>query len=287
MKAEDTVELNDGTRMPMTGFGLFEMDPLRTEEVTYEALMAGYRHIDSARYYQNEREAGNGIARFLKDRPDLTREDIYYTTKIFSHVPRTYEQFVQDVEDCYANVKHTIGYIDLLLVHSPLPNEEGRKNAYRAVQYAHERGYTKAVGVSNYGVNHLDELYQWDELKVLPVVDQLELHPWLPRLDIQESARKYGLILQAYSPLTRTQNFEDKDLQRICQKHEYTPAEVLLRWSYDQGFVPIAKTSNVRRMTENYTVLNRIQLDDEDKQLLHKPGSWKVYAWIWDPLTYP
>lgn len=277
--------LNNGKTIPVSGFGLYQTPPEQTKKLTYEALQVGYRHIDSARAYNNEAEAAQGIANFLKDYPDVKREDIFFTTKVFSRDPRTYDEFVSDIEDSYNKIRDSIGYIDLFLVHAPLPDKSTRLAVYEALQDAVEKGYTKSIGISNYGVRHVEELFAWDKFKIKPVVNQLELHPWLPRKDLQEAGKKYGFLLEAYSPLTQGKKLDAPELVEIAEKHGISTADVLLAWSYEQGFVPLAKTVHTERIKTNYTVLDRVTLDDEDNKLLEKPESYEVLTW--DPTVTP
>lgn len=282
---DSRVPLNNGETIPVTGFGLYLTPPDQATELTYMALEVGYRHIDSALAYKNEAEAAKGIAKFLNDHPAVKREDIFFTTKVISSTPRTHDLFVQDIQGCYDRVKEYIGYIDLFLIHAPNPDKATRLACYEALQEAYAKGYTKSIGVSNYGVRHLDELFTWDKFKVRPVVDQVELHPWLPRKDIQEAGKKYDILLEAYSPMTQAKKLDDPELVSIAKKHGVSSADILLRWSYDQGFIPLPKTVHVERMKTNYTVLDRVTLDEDDKKILEKPNSYEVLTW--DPTVTP
>jgi diketogulonate reductase-like aldo/keto reductase len=286
LSKDSRLPLNNGQTIPVSGFGLYQTPPQETTDITYKALEVGYRHIDSASFYKNEAEAAKGIAKFLKDHPEVKREDIFFTTKVVSLEPRTYDLFVEDIQGSYDRIKDHIGDIDLLLVHAPLPDKETRLAVYEALQGAYEKGYTKSIGISNYGVRHVEELFSWDKFKVKPVVNQLELHPWLPRKDLQEAGKRYDFLLEAYSPLTQGKKLDDPELVKIAQKHGVSTADVLLRWSYDQGFIPLAKTVHAERLEPNYTVLDRVTLDAEDKNILDKPGSYEVLA-SWDPTLAP
>lgn len=277
-----TYKLNNGLTIPISGFGVFQTSPKETYDIVYKALETGYRHIDSAVYYNNEKEAGDAIIQFLKDHPEVKRSDVFYTTKIFND-DLLYERAPTAIRESFAKVEG-LGYIDLFLIHAPIPNAKYRLGAYKALQEAVEAGIVKSIGVSNYGTKHLDELFSWDGLKIKPVVNQVELHPWLPRKDLQDYAKKYDYILEAYSPLTQGQKFNDEELVSIAEKHNVSPAEILLRWSYDQGFVPLAKTANPNRLSTNFNVLNNVELDQQDKITLDKPDSYQVLTW--DPTTH-
>lgn len=280
-----TYKLNNGLTIPVSGFGVYQTPPAVTKKIVYEALKAGYRHIDSARAYSNEKESGEGIAQFLEEFPEVKRSDIFFTSKINSQSqPLSYDDAVAYLEESYQKIKDTAGYYDLFLIHSTYPDKATRLNEYAALQDFVAQGKIKSIGVSNYGTTHLDELFAWDGLKIKPVVNQLELHPWLPRKDLQAYAKKYDHYLEAYSPLTQAKKFDDPELVAIAKKHGKTPAEILLRWSYDQGFIPLAKTATVSRIKGNYDVLNNVQLDEEDAKTLNKPDSYEVLTW--DPTVW-
>ncbi|CCH41748.1 hypothetical protein BN7_1287 [Wickerhamomyces ciferrii] len=284
VQKDSLVTLNDGNKIPVSGFGLYLTPPDETFKLTYEALKAGYRQIDSAKLYDNEKESAEGIAKFLKDFPNVKRSEIFYTTKIFNDA-HGYEEGKKGIQESLGRVAPYIDYIDLLLIHTPISNKEKRLGAWKALQEAVESGKVKSIGVSNYGTQHLDELYNWDGLKIKPSINQLELHPWLPRKDLQEYGKKHGFYLQAYAPLTQGQKFKDPDVVAIAEKHGYTAPEVLLAWSYYQGFIPIAKTATVGRIEGNYTTLDRVKLDDEDLKKLDKPESYESLTY-WDPTLY-
>lgn len=274
--------LNNGHTIPITGFGVYQTPASKTSNLVYEALKVGYRHIDSARIYHNEAESVAGISKFLKDFPEVKRDDIFYTTKIWND-EQGYESTKTAIESSLERAKD-IEYIDLFLIHSSLTNKEKRLDTYKALQEAVATGKVKSIGVSNYGTHHLDELFSWDGLTVKPVVNQVELHPWLPRKDLQEYAKKYNFYLEAYSPLTQGQKFNDPELVAIAKKHGYSVVEVLLRWSYAQGFIPLAKTSTLERIKPNFDVLDHVELDEEDFKILEKPDSYEVLTW--DPTKY-
>lgn len=278
--------LNSGYEIPITGFGVYQTPPEVTTSIVYEALKTGYRHIDSAHYYNNEKESGEGIAKFLKDFPDVKREDIFLTSKIHSNgQPLSYDQAHAIVQESVDLIKDTAGYYDLYLIHSTYPDKATRENEYKVLQEFVAAGKIKSIGVSNYGVPHLKELLAWDGLKIKPAVNQLELHPWLPRHDIHDFCKAEGIYLEAYSPLTQAKKFDDPELQAVAKKHGKSPADILLAWSYAQGFIPLAKTVTVSRLAPNYTVLDHVKLDDEDLKILDKPESYEVLTW--DPTVHP
>ncbi|CCH43354.1 Prostaglandin F synthase 1 [Wickerhamomyces ciferrii] len=283
LQKDSWLPLNNGLKIPVSGFGLYQIPVEDSTKLTYEALKAGYRHIDSAQAYQNEEEGAKGISQFLKENSDIKRSDIFFTTKI-KNGEHGYEESKKSIEKSLAKVSPYIDYIDLFLVHSPISSKEQRLGTWKALQEAVESGKVKSIGVSNFGTPHLDELYAWEGLKNKPVVNQLELHPWLPRKDLQAYGKKYDYLLEAYSPLTQAKKLDDPELVSIAKKHNVTPAQILLRWSYDQGFIPLAKTVNVDRIKENFNVLDNVpKLSDEDYKILDK-DSYEVLTW--DPTKH-
>lgn len=284
LQKDSLYTLNNGLKIPVTGFGLYQTPVGSASKITYEALKVGYRHIDSAQAYRNEEEGAQGIAQFLKENPEVKRSDIFFTTKV-NNGNHGYEKTKQVIQESLDKVAPHIEYIDLFLVHSPKSDKEKRLGTWKALQEAVESGKVKSIGVSNYGTTHLDELFAWDGLKIKPVVNQLELHPWLPRKDLQEYGKKYDHYLEAYSPLTQAKKLDDPELVAIAKKYGFTPAQILLRWSYDQGFIPLAKTVDLDRIKENYFVLDKVpKLDPEDYKILEKPDSYEVLTW--DPTIY-
>jgi len=275
--------LNNGQKIPISGFGVYKTPVEETTKITYEALKVGYRHVDSAQGYFNEAEAAKGIAQFLKENPEVKRSEVFFTTKV-RDIYHGYEEASKAIQYSLELVGLYIEYIDLFLIHSPLSNKEKRLGTWRALQEAVDSGKVKSIGVSNYGTHHLEELLSWEGLRYKPVVNQVELHPWLPRKDLQAYSKKYDHLLEAYAPLTRGIKFDDSDVKSIAEKHGITSAQVLLKWSYDQGFIPLAKTVHVHRIKDNFTVLDSTpKLDDEDYKKLDK-DSYEVLTW--DPTTY-
>ncbi|CAK7903710.1 NAD(P)H-dependent D-xylose reductase [[Candida] anglica] len=285
LNTKSTYKLNNGKEIPIAGFGLYLTEPGETATITYNALKVGYRHIDSAAYYQNEQESVDGIAKFLADYPEVKREDIFYTTKL--EVSRQgYEQAKLAISESLEKAAK-IEYIDLYLIHGPLASKADRLGEWKALQEAVQEGKIKSIGVSNYGVSHLQELLDWEGLTIKPTVNQVELHPFLPRHEFREIAKKNDIYLEAYAPLTTAKKFDDPDVQAVAKKHNYTPAQVLLRWSYDQGFIVLAKTTSIERTRDNFEVLDKVTLDEEDFKTLDKPDAYELTSgWPFDPTTY-
>lgn len=300
-------KLNNGLHIPVSGFGVYEIPIDQTHDLVYEALVQGYRHIDSAVGYKNEKQCAQAIADFLKDHPDVPRSDIWFTTKI-TNDQHGYEEAKKAVAGIAADVKEYIDYVDLVLVHLPKSNKQLRLDTWKALQEfvldpANPVLQIRTIGVSNFGIKHLEELFKWDGLLVEPAVDQLELHPWLPHLKLREYLVSHHILAEAYSPLTQGAKLNDPELLELEKKYKIPKVEILLKWSYLQGFIVLAKTAKKERIKENFNILPRAQtssdpLDDTthsgkvDLDLnilsaLDKPDSHDVITWgHQDPTMY-
>jgi len=272
--------MNSGYEIPTLGYGVYQVPADICTGVVSQALKAGYRHVDSAAMYRNEAAAGKAIREF-----GIPREEVFFTSKVFAH-NISYKLVKTQVE---SSLKQSgLGYLDLMLIHAPYGGREGRKGAWKALVEAVEEGKVRSIGVSNYGVQHLDELEEYQkELEqeggkgkggVLSV-GQWEIHPWCPRSDITEWCMKRGVIVEAYSPLVRARRLEDKDLKVLSEKYGKTPAQVLLRWSLQHGFVPLPKSVTSSRIVENAGLYD-FELTKEDLKSL----SFDTYSPCgWDP----
>lgn len=232
------------------------------EDVCLHALKKGYRHIDSANAYRNEAPSAAAMHKFMKD-TGTPRSALFFTSKVH---PRdvNYKGAVKNIDK---TLKETnLDYIDLYLLHAPYGGKSGRLGAWKALTEAVEAGKIRSIGVSNYGVHHLEELEQYiketEEKEgkgkggVLSV-NQVELHPWLARPDIVEWCEKRGVLLEAYSPLVRGDRAKDSTLKTLAEKYNKTWAQILVRWSlqkvcrsllcyeykthHNSGFLPAAK----------------------------------------------
>lgn len=299
--------LNNGPLIPVAAFGIYAVPPNETYDLVYEALVQGYRHIDSAVYYGNEEEAASAIAAFLKDHPAVSRRDIWFTTKITNEL-QGYELTKKEVGEIGSRVKKHIEYVDMVLLHSPKTSKEKRLGSWKALQElvcdpGNEILQIHAIGVSNFGIKHIEEILNWEGLIVRPAVDQLELHPWLPQLKLREYLVSQGILVEAYSPLTQGAKLNDPELLELEQKYGVSKIEILLKWSYLQGFIVLAKTANKNRIKENFAILpapvvsddpldddihlGKVDLDINILHALDKPESHEVITWGHvDPTLY-
>lgn len=268
-----TAKLVTGYEIPVVGFGVYQTPPDVTEKTTLKALEVGYRHVDSAKYYQNEAECANAI-----HKSGIDRSKIFYTSKIPVPALGTYESAKKALEESLAAASN-LGYIDLMLIHAPYGGKEGRLGAWKALVEAQNAGKVRSIGVSNYGIRHLEELenYIKNGGGGQIAVGQYELHPWCGRIDITEWLKRRGAVVQAYSPLVQATRMNDPTLLGLAKKYNKTAAQVLLRWSLQKGFVPLPKSVTESRIVENGQVFD-FELSKEDVDSLttdvHAPVCW-------------
>lgn len=262
-----------------------------------EALTAGYRHVDSAVGYRNEAPCGKAILDFSSNKASsnaaaaTSREQIFFTSKV-RPLNLSYESAKTQVD---ATLSETgLGYIDLMLIHAPYGGPAARKGAWKALVEAVDAGKVRSLGVSNYGVHHLDELEAYiRELEAerggakgqggVISVGQWEVHPWLPRDDIVSWCRARGIVVEAYCPVVRGERAGETVLQELAAKYGKTWAQVLIRWSLQKGHVPLPKSVTSSRIRENAEVYD-FEISEEDMAKLET----KEYApCAWDPTTSP
>ncbi|QLG72747.1 hypothetical protein HG535_0D04560 [Zygotorulaspora mrakii] len=274
--------LSNHVSIPSIGLGVYQVDNKTAERVVYQALKVGYRHFDSAQLYRNEAGVSNGIEKWLDDVPNSKRQDVFYTTKI-ADVSHGYEKTKKSLEK---SLKTAAGldYIDLVLVHSPQSNTEKRLSTWKALQEFVESGRVKSIGVSNYGVRHLKELLEWEGLKTRPVINQVEINPWLLRKDLVDFCHHNDIQVEAYSPLTRGRKLGDATVKRLAEKYKKDPGQILLRWSLQLQFIVIPKTVHQDRLISNFDVYD-FEITDDDMALLTHPDDYGVIAG-WDPVKY-
>jgi len=274
LSISSTVKLNTGATMPVLGFGVYQStNALKSCQV---ALETGYKHIDSARYYHNEAEVADAVRK-----SSFAREDIYITTKIYD--PEHGTQATRTaVEDSLAQTK--LDYFDLILLHSPLSGKEKRLEAYKVLLDFQGKGKIKSVGVSNYGVHHMEEIKQAG-LRT-PAVNQIELHPWCQQKDIVDYCEANGIVVQAYCPLVRGLRMSDATLVELAKQCSKIPAQVLVRWSLQKGFVPLPKSDTPSRIKENADVYN-FELDETAMAKLDALDEGKAGACQWNPVDAP
>ncbi|KAJ5588137.1 hypothetical protein N7537_010815 [Penicillium hordei] len=264
-------QLQSGHEIPVIGYGVYMIPSSATEKVTLEALNVGFRHVDSAIMYRNEKPCGKAILN-----SNLDRSQIFFTTKI-PPGSMGYESTKRAINSSLREAAQE--YFDLILIHAPYGGKEARLGSWNALVEAQKAGKVKSIGVSNYGIHHLEELEAYIQGGGGGQIDvgQYELHPWLDHSDIVEWLQKRKIVVEAYSPLAHGSRLTEPVLLSIGNKYGKTPAQVLIRWSLQMGFVPLPKSTTPKRIRENVDVFD-FELADEDMKLLdtgeYSPTDW-------------
>ncbi|KAI6129424.1 NADP-dependent oxidoreductase domain-containing protein [Pisolithus croceorrhizus] len=256
--------------MPLLGFGVYQN--YNTKPSVLEAFQAGYRHIDSAQAYRNEGAVGEAVRE-----SGIPREELFITTKCTSKT-HGYDSTLKGVEESLA--RFSFDYIDLFLIHDPLSGAERRLDTYRALLDAQKAGKIRTVGVSNYGIKHLDEIKTAG--LPMPSVNQIEVHPLCQQRPIVEYCRAHAIVVQAYCPIIRGQ-MGHLAIQAVANKYGRDPAQILIRWSLQNGFVPLPKSSTPSRIHSNAAVYD-FELGPEDMEQLGTLDLGKAGAVSWNPV---
>lgn len=249
------VLLNNGHTMPMIGLGMYDMHGQEAERAIVRAIEIGYRLIDTASMYQNESELGNAW-----QRSGLKREDIFITTKV-NNSDQGYDQTLKALEVSLA--KLNTDYVDLYLLHWPL--KLTRKQTWKAMEKIWKEGRAKSIGVANFLIPFLNELYEYTE--IIPAVNQVEFSPYLFLKDLLVHCQDKNIKMQAYSPLLRGLKLKDAKLVSIAAKYNRTTAQIKLRWCIQHGVCPIPKSVNPVRLLENFQVFD-FQITEDDMRKL-------------------
>lgn len=252
----DQLKLNNGVEMPALGLGVFQTPPEETRTAVQAALSTGYRHIDTAAAYGNEREVGQAIHAF-----GIDRDEVFIETKIWIG-DYGYDQTLHGFDKSAR--KLGVDHIDLLILHQALPSDFDKTlEAYRALETLLEQGKVRAIGVSNFMVEHLNRLLE--KATVVPAVNQIEVHPYFQQRQVQALGAERDILTQAWSPIggitfyrdgTHGSTLEDPVIGRIAQAHGKSPAQVMLRWHLQQGRSVIPKSTKPHRIAENFDVFD-------------------------------
>lgn len=252
----EQLELNNGVGIPAIGLGVFQTPPEETRDAVTAALETGYRHIDTAAAYGNEREVGEALAA-----SNVDRSEVFVETKIWIS-DYGYDETLHGFDKSAG--KLGVDQIDLLILHQALPSDFERTiAAYQALERLLADGKVRAIGVSNFMVDHLTELL--DRTEVVPAVNQIELHPYFQQRSVQAFGAEHGILTQAWSPIGgitfyrdsgHTSTLEDTTIIGIAETHSKSPAQVLLRWHLQQGRSVIPKSTQARRIAENFAVFD-------------------------------
>ncbi|KAF4989923.1 hypothetical protein FGRMN_8820 [Fusarium graminum] len=254
---------NSKSTIPRIGFGSYKIRGQTCVDAVIAALSAGYRHIDSATLYRNEVRVREAIEKSAVD-----RGDIFLTTKVGSPRRKEFQGDVyQDVVETVDRIAGVGGYVDLLLIHVPGPSREHRQRLWEAMERAKREGKATSIGVSNFRVRHLEELKEY-ATEWPPSVNQIELHPWCQQRDVVAFCQENDILIEAYSPLAKGTRLQDTAVESISAKHDKAPAQILIRYSLQKGWVPLPKSLNPDRIHANINVFD-FALDAEDMDVLN------------------
>ena len=259
-RPQPVVSLNDGKSIPQLGFGVWEIGDDAATAVLLTAIETGFRHIDSAQAYGNERGVGRAIREC-----GLPREEIFVTSKLrASHYP--YQKASQSLDESLERMG--LAALDLFLLHWPVPGHDGLMvEAWQALIDAQKKGRIHTIGVSNFLPEHLDRLIA--ETGVVPAVNQLELHPYYQQRDVRAAHKALDIAIESYSPLGRGLVLEDKAITAIAKAHGKSPAQVIIRWHMQDGLIPLPKTATPLRVAENFDVFD-FELSEAEMAVIAK-----------------
>lgn len=252
------VTLNTGAKMPLEGFGVFQIPDLtQCEEVVYNAIKTGYRLLDTAAAYFNETAVGKAVARAIAN-GIVTRDEMFITTKVWVSDMGSEDSAYQAVKTSLA--KLDMPYVDLVLLHQPMNDYFA---AYRGITKAYKEGLTKAIGVANFYPAILANFCE--TVEVIPAVNQVEMHPFFTQQSAIENMKTYGVVPQAWGPLAEGKHgiFTDEDIAEIGKKYGKSNAQVVLRWNAQRGVSIIPKSVKVERMKQNIDIWDFALTDEE------------------------
>jgi 2,5-diketo-D-gluconate reductase A len=254
-----TIQLNDGATIPQLGFGVYQIDPDDTAEAVKTALAIGYRHIDTAEMYQNERGVGQGI----RD-ADVDRADVYITSKLNNGFHRP-----DDARKAFDQTLNALGfdYVDLFLIHWPLPTlyDGDFVSTWQTLEEFKTDGRARSIGVSNFQTAHLERLAR--ETGTVPTVNQIEVHPYFTNEAVRAYDKEHGIATEAWSPIARGLVLDDPAVLRVADATGRTPAQVVLRWHIQRGDIVFPKSVTPQRIRENFALFD-FDLSDSDMQAL-------------------
>ncbi|WP_406385207.1 aldo/keto reductase [Streptomyces sp. NBC_01618] len=278
MSKVPSITLNNGVEMPQLGFGVWQVPDDEAAKAVATAIESGYRSIDTAAIYENEEGTGRAVAA-----SGVAREELFVTTKLWN-TDQGYDSTLRAFDSSLD--KLGLEYVDLYLIHWPVPAKDAYLDTYKAFEKIYSEGRAKAIGVSNFLPEHLERLL--GETSVIPVINQIELHPQLQQAESRAFHAKHGIATEAWSPLGQGKGLlEVPTVVAIARKHDRTPAQVVLRWHIQTGNVVIPKSVTPSRIVENLDVFG-FELDaddlaafaalDEGKRLGPNPGEFNLGA---------
>ncbi|KAK2594289.1 hypothetical protein QQS21_007995 [Conoideocrella luteorostrata] len=273
------LKLPNGLSIPRLQLGLYMMSGREASQAVRNGLEIGYLGFDCAQMYHNEREAGTAISQFLSssDNTDgLQREDVFYTSKLNSNSVH-YETIRRSIKKSVES--SSLGYIDLFLLHSPYGGKEARLMSWKALEDAVDAGELKSIGVSNFGVAHIEELMASGP-RIKPAINQIEVHPFNTQEAIRETCTKHGIVIEAYAPLARAMRMTHPAIVELSKTYSCSPAQLLVKWNLQHGMVALPKSIRRERMIENADVAS-FEISKADMGVMD--GLDEKLVTDWDP----
>jgi diketogulonate reductase-like aldo/keto reductase len=265
----ETITLNDGNKMPLVGLGTWQIKGANCEAAVATALKAGYRHIDTARIYDNEEKVGKAIKK-----SGLKRENIFVTTKLWND-----DHDAPEAALAASLERLGLDYVDLYLMHWPVPQ---RVETWRAMEKMKKDGLCRSIGVSNFTTKHLKELLT--KAKITPAVNQVEFNPFLFQKELLEFCKSNKITLEAYSPLAHGKKTSDKKIAEIAKAYGKTPAQIMIKWITQHNVVAIPKSTNEARIKENFSIFDFALTAADMKKIDTMNEDFRT---CWDPTNIP
>ncbi|KAH8597029.1 NADP-dependent oxidoreductase domain-containing protein [Bisporella sp. PMI_857] len=273
-------KLLDNHRMPLIQLGVYQTSGKECSNAVTYALEAGYRGFDSAEWYGNEKAVGSAIVNFLdNNKQGIERQHIWFTTKLKDN--SSYDETRLAIRRSIH--KSGLGYLDLYLLHSPYGGPEKRLECWRAIEDAIELREIRTGGVSNFGLRHLKELIDSNP-RHLPSVNQIEVHPFNVRPELTAFCNEYSITVEAYAPLARALRMNHPVIKELSKHYGCTPAQLLVRWSLQHGYVPLPKSVRKERIEENAKISN-FEITNDDMEKMDALDEYLVTDW--DPTDCP
>ncbi len=266
---QEYIRLNTGLKIPSVGFGTWQIFPNgRAKKAVLAAVDKGYRHIDTARIYGNEKGVGEAIREC-----GISRNELFITTKLWSQslgYDNTLKAFERSLKRLNMN------FVDLYLIH--FPRNEKRLESWRAFEEIHSSGKAKSIGVSNFTIGHLQELM--DKFSVVPAINQVEFHPFLykDQVELLKFCKKNGIVIEAYSPLAHGKLIDEVVLPKIAKNHGKSVSQVILRWCIQHGTLPLPKSTNPEHMNENLDIFD-FELSDLEMNSINELSDGTRTCW--------
>ena len=252
--AVPTITLNNGVQIPQLGFGTYQIEPENTRDAVRTAFEVGYRHIDTAEMYGNEKGVGEGF----RD-SGLAREDVFITSKLNNGFHATAD-VAAAIDRTLADLQ--LDHVDLFLIHWPLPGiDVDFVETWKAMEQLYRDGKARAIGVSNFQAHHLNKLR--DQTEITPAVNQIEVHPYLAQEELRAFGAQHAIHTEAWSPIAQGKVLDDPTIVRVAERVQRTPAQVTLRWAIQRGDIVFPKSVTRSRVEENFALFD-FELSQDD-----------------------